>query len=193
MAVPLTKQQVYQLPIQSSIQPKTGDIAFCCGHRFTSKIVQYLTKSCWSHCALIWQTQQGTFLLEADVHIGVRLIPFSRCIQPAQGFLYEGPIVLGRYTGIESDLLNSMLSWGLEQISESYDFLDYVSLWIRGLCGVYSIPPYRGERCSFSKWLCSEFVGACFKNIGHPLRKESFISPSQVWEHGDIEMVGRVA
>jgi hypothetical protein len=194
MAAPLTKKQVNQLPIKN-IMPQTGDIFFCSGPYLSSKIVQFYTKSPWSHCGFIWQTDRGNFCLDAMMDSGVRVMPLEHYTRPVQGFLYDGPVVLGRWSGLDSNCADYMIEWVLKQLSEPNDVLDYIRLWLRALCGIFTLPPYKGEKGFQDKWLCSELVGSALHVAGYPHKKDgkSFTTPALLWQHSNLEMVGRIA
>lgn len=88
MAQSITKQEMTELPLVSyqdiRDELKTGDLFFGSGSYFFSGIIQRLTKSTWSHVAIIYKDEelQRILVLEAEPFYGVRMIPLAKAICP---------------------------------------------------------------------------------------------------------------
>src|SRR6476660_7840062 len=91
MAESLTKKQIKKLPLYRyeaiRDQLMTGHIFFSSGSYTFSNIIQRLTKSVWSHVAIIYKDAdlQRVMVLEAEPKIGIRLIPLSKYLKDYRG------------------------------------------------------------------------------------------------------------
>ena len=65
----------------------TGHIFFSSGSYTFSGIIQRLTKSVWSHVAIIYKDNelQRVMVLEAEPKVGIRLIPLSKYLKDYKG------------------------------------------------------------------------------------------------------------
>ncbi|MDN3658098.1 YiiX/YebB-like N1pC/P60 family cysteine hydrolase [Ferruginibacter paludis] len=59
---------------------KTGDLFFSSSSYAFSGVIQKLTKSTWSHVAVIYKDEElgRVLILEAEPYVGIRLIPLSK-------------------------------------------------------------------------------------------------------------------
>ncbi len=84
MAQAVTKKQIKELPViryeKIRDQLKTGHIFFSSGSYTFSGIIQRLTKSAWSHVAIVYKDEAlgRVMILESEPRIGIRLIPLSK-------------------------------------------------------------------------------------------------------------------
>ena len=91
MAQPITKKELkgmQAIPYQKIREYlKTGDIFFSSGSYTFSGIIQKLTKSTWSHVAVIYKDEElgRVMVLEAEPRIGIRLIPLSKYLHDYKG------------------------------------------------------------------------------------------------------------
>ena len=80
MADTITKKQIKDLPVihyeKIRDQLKTGHIFFSSGSYTFSGIIQRLTKSAWSHVAIVYKDEElgRVMILEAEPRIVIRLI-----------------------------------------------------------------------------------------------------------------------
>ena len=84
MANSITKKQLKEMPVipyeKVRAFVKTGDIFFSSGSYAFSGIIQKLTKSTWSHVAVVYKDDElgRVLVLEAEPYVGIRLIPLSK-------------------------------------------------------------------------------------------------------------------
>lgn len=66
---------------------QTGHIFFSSGSYTFSGIIQKLTKSVWSHVAIVYKDEQlgRVMVLEAEPYVGIRLIPLSNYLRNYKG------------------------------------------------------------------------------------------------------------
>ena len=139
MAQVISKKQLKTLPIQSYSEIreglKTGDLFFSSGSYLFSGIIQWLTKSTWSHVAVIYKDEElgRVLVLEAEPFIGIRLIPLSKYLKDYKDNdrPYKGEIVLARLNiPVAKADLNEGISFGLDELSRPYDNFEIIRIMI---------------------------------------------------------------
>lgn len=140
MAQPITKKILKEMPVirYENVRDfiKTGDIIFCSGSYAFSGIIQRLTKSTWSHVAVVYKDEElgRVMMLEAEPRIGIRLIPLSKYLKDYKGSKrpYKGQIVVANLnTPIEKPGLNKGISFGLDELTRPYDNYEIVRIMMR--------------------------------------------------------------
>ena len=195
MALPITKKQLKKLPVLSyeNVRDslKTGDIFFSSGSYLFSGIIQRLTKSTWSHVAVIYKDEElgRVLVLEAEPFYGIRLIPLSKYLKDYQGKRkpYKGQIVLSRLKiDLPKSNLNKGISFGLDALTRPYDNYEILRIMIRILFRIT-------KREKNRSYICSEFVRAVLakSNIVLPYQ-DTYISPDNIWQDKRVEMMVRV-
>ena len=195
MASSVTKMQLKQMPViqYEKIRDflKTGDIFFSSGSYAFSGVIQKLTKSTWSHVAVIYKDVElkRVMVLEAEPYVGIRLIPLSKYLHDYKGKKrpYKGQIVISRLTTeIPKDSLNKGISFGLDELTRPYDNFEIFRIMMRILFHVS-----RRERNR--NYICSELVRDIFAKTGVVMQyKDTYISPDNVWSDERVEMKYRI-
>jgi hypothetical protein len=194
MAGAVTKKQLKQLPVirYEKIREhlKTGDIFFSSGSYAFSGIIQRLTKSTWSHVAVIYKDEElgRVLVLEAEPYVGIRLIPLSKYLYDYKKKRpYKGQIAIARLnTPVEKENLNRGISFGLDELTRPYDNFEIVRIMVRILFHIS-----RRERNR--NYICSELVRDIFAKAGIIIQyKDTYISPDNVWSDERIELKYRI-
>jgi hypothetical protein len=194
MANAITKKQIKELPVipYEKIRPylNTGHIFFSSGSYLFSGIIQKLTKSAWSHVAIVYRDDKlgRVMILEAEPRIGIRLIPLSNYIRNyKRGRPYKGQIVLARLNfELEEDKLNRGISFGLDELTKPYDNWEIIRIMSRILFSV-------GKREKNKNYICSELVRDAFAKAGVIFKfKDTYISPQEIWTDPRVEMKYRI-
>lgn len=184
MASALTKQEIKKMPvipykkIRDNI--KTGDIVFCSGSYTFSGIIQNLTKSVWSHVAVVYKDEElgRVMMLEAEPYVGIRLIPLSTYLQDYKGKrkAYKGQMVIARLDQeLPKEQLNRGLSFGLDALTRPYDNYEIFRIMMRILFRVT-------KRERNRSYICSELVRDVFAKSGVIIQyKDTYISPNHIW------------
>jgi hypothetical protein len=184
MASALTKQEIKNMPvipyqkIRDNI--KTGDIVFCSGSYTFSGIIQNLTKSVWSHVAIVYKDEElgRVMMLEAEPYVGIRLIPLSTYLQDYKGKrkAYKGQMVIARlHQELPKEQLNRGLSFGLDALTRPYDNYEIFRIMMRILFRVT-------KRERNRSYICSELVRDVFAKSGVIIQyKDTYISPNHIW------------
>jgi hypothetical protein len=195
MAHNITKTSLKKLPLTpyESVRKnlKTGDLFFSSGSYFFSGIIQGLTKSTWSHVAVIYKNEElgRVLVLEAEPLIGIRMIPLSKYLKNYKdnNKPYKGQIVLARLKEpIPSEHLNKGISFGLDELARPYDNFEIFRIMIRILFRVS-----RRERNR--NYICSELVRDILakSKVNMPY-KDTYISPDNIWQDKRVEMMCRI-
>lgn len=195
MAAPLSPVQLKQIPViqYDKIRDfvKTGDIVFCSGGYLFSKIIQRLTKSTWSHVAVVYKDEElgRVLLLEAEPFVGIRLIPLSKYLRDYKGKKrpYKGKIFICKMTvAVEKPIFNKGISFGLDELTRPYDNWEIFRIMLRILFKA-------GKRERNRSYICSELVRDVYAKAGVIMQlRDSYISPDNIWKDDRVEMRYRV-
>ena len=195
MADVLTKKQIKELPVihYKKVRDllKTGHIFFSSGSYAFSGIIQRLTKSTWSHVAIVYKDEElgRVMILEAEPKIGIRLIPLSMYLKNYKGTNrpYKGQIVLAKLNfELEREKLNKAISFGLDELTRPYDNWEIVRIMTRILFR-------KGKREKNKSYICSELVRDAFAKAGVVFQlNDTYISPQEIWKDIRVVMKYRV-
>jgi hypothetical protein len=195
MAKPITKKELKEMPIlpYEKLRPylKTGDIFFSSGSYAFSGVIQRLTKSTWSHVAVIYKDEElnRVLVLEAEPYIGIRLIPLSKYLSDYKGKKrpYKGQIVLSKLNiEVPKQNLGKGISFGLDELTRPYDNWEIFRIMIRILFNI-------SKREKNRNYICSELVRDVFKKAGVLIHyKDTYISPDAIWKDERVEMRYRI-
>ena len=195
MAQAITKKQIKELPVipyeKIRDQLKTGHIFFSSGSYAFSGIIQRLTRSAWSHVAIIYKDEElgRVMVLEAEPRIGIRLIPLSKYMKDYKGTRrpYRGQIVLAKLNfSLEQEKLNKAISFGLDELTRPYDNWEIIRIMTRILFRT-------GKKEKNKNYICSELVRDAFAKAGVVFRlNDTYISPQEIWQDIRVEMKYRV-
>jgi Permuted papain-like amidase enzyme, YaeF/YiiX, C92 family len=195
MAAIISKAQLKNLPkieyeaIRNEL--KTGDLFFGSGSYMFSGIIQRITKSTWSHVAVIYKDEElgRVLVLESEPFVGVRLIPLSKYLYDYQGSRksYKGQIALAKLAiPLDKEALNRGISFGLDELTRPYDNYEIIRIMIR----IYFKITKRAENRAY---ICSEFVRDILENSNIVLPyRDTYISPDDVWTDERLVMTHRI-
>jgi hypothetical protein len=185
MAEPITKKQLKKLPVYKydaiREQLMTGHIFFSSGGYTFSGIIQRLTKSIWSHVAIIYKDAelQRVMVLEAEPKIGIRLIPLSKYLKDYKGTgkPYKGQVVVAKLNfDLEHEKLKRAISFGLDELTRPYDNWEILRVFFRIMFRI-------GKRERNRSYICSELVRDAFSKAGVIFRRnDTYISPQEIWK-----------
>lgn len=195
MAQPIYKQAMKNMPVvpyeKIREKLKTGDLFFSSGNYLFSGIIQNLTKSAWSHVAIIYKDEDlgRVLVLEAEPYIGIRLIPLSKYLKDYKGKRrsYKGEVfICSLKQEIAKEELNRAISFGLDELTRPYDNWEIVRIMLRILFRA-------GKREKNRNYICSELVRSCFLKAQIDFRMtDSYISPDAIWKDDRVEMKYRI-
>ncbi len=195
MAQVYTKQQLKELPVvpYEKIRDylKTGDIFFSSGSYAFSGVIQRLTKSVWSHVAIVYKDEQlgRVLILEAEPRIGIRLIPLSKYLRDYQGTKrpYKGQIVIAKLNfELPQQELNQAISFGLDELTRPYDNWEIIRIMTRILFRI-------GKKERNKSYICSELVRDSFSKADVVFQlHDTYISPQEIWKDIRVTMKYRL-
>jgi hypothetical protein len=195
MAAAVNKQDIKKMPVipyqKIRDELKTGDIVFCSGSYTFSGVIQNLTKSVWSHVAVVYKDEElgRVLMLEAEPQIGIRLIPLSNYLHDYKGTkrCYKGQIVVGRLRNdLPKEQLNRGVSFGLDALTRPYDNYEIFRIMIRILFKI-------SKRERNKSYICSELVKDIFAKAGVIIQyTDTYISPNHIWVDERIDGKYRV-
>ena len=195
MAGAITKKQLEEMPVidYEKIRDylKTGNIFFSSGSYTFSGIIQKLTKSTWSHVAVVYKNEElgRVLVLEAEPYVGIRLIPLSKYLYDYKGKKrpYKGQVAIADLNiDIEKEKLNRGICFGLDELTRPYDNFEIVRIMLRILFHIT-----RRERNR--NYICSELVRDIFAKAGVIMQyTDTYISPDNIWTDKRVELKYRI-
>jgi hypothetical protein len=195
MAGAITKKQLKAMPVipYEKIRDhlKTGNIFFSSGSYAFSGVIQKLTKSTWSHVAVVYKDEElgRVLILEAEPYVGIRLIPLSKYLHDYKGKKrpYKGQIAIAQLNiDVEKEKLNHGISFGLDELTRPYDNFEIVRIMMRILFHIS-----RRERNR--NYICSELVRDIFAKAGVIMQyRDTYISPDNIWTDKRVDLKYRI-
>jgi len=195
MAVSLTKKQLKKMPVvpynEIRDQVQTGDIFFSSGSYAFSGVIQRLTKSMWSHVAVIYKDVElgRVLVLEAEPRVGIRLVPLSKYLKNYDGKRrpYKGQIAIAHLNiAMEKENLNRGICFGLDELSKPYDNFEIVRIMIRILFHI-------SKRDRNRSYICSELVRDILAKAGIIIKyQDTYISPDHIWSDERMQLKYRI-
>lgn len=169
---------------------QTGYLFFSSGSYTFSGIIQRLTKSAWSHVAIVYKDHElgRVMILEAEPRIGIRLIPLSKYLRDYKKRRpYKGQIVIAKLNfDLEPAKMNRAISFGLDELTRPYDNWEILRIMSRILFKV-------GKREKNKSYICSELVRDAFSKAGVVFKlNDTYISPQEIWRDARVEFKYRV-
>lgn len=195
MAEAITRKEVLNLTrvqydaIRGKLQ--TGDLVFCSGNYFFSRIIQRFTKSLWSHVGIIYHDTvlDRMLILESEKLYGVRVAPLSKYIKDYHGKNkpYKGLIAIARIEPpLNPEEIKKGISFGMDELTKPYDDWEILRIAIRILFNI-------GKRVKDRKYICSELVQVCFQQMGVVFNyRNKIISPDDIWNDGRLMLTFRI-
>lgn len=183
-----------KLDYESKVRPhlKSGDLFFASGNYPGSQLIQWATKSMWSHVGVIFRVEQinRVLLLESVEDAGVRFAPLSKYLKDyEEGEPYDGEIYISRYTkkDFAQEEFIKMAQAGCDRLARPYDGDEILKIGAAIVLGRKKI-----ERDQ--EYICSELVWECFKAAGIEFRydEDKFISPENIAQDKDVEFLHRL-
>lgn len=195
MAEAITRKEVLNLTrvqydaIRGKLQ--TGDLVFCSGNYFFSRIIQRFTKSMWSHVGIIYHDTvlDRMLILESEKLYGVRVAPLSKYIKDYHGKNkpYKGLITIARIEPpLDPEEIKKGISFGMDELTKPYDDWEILRIAIRILFNI-------GKRVKDRKYICSELVQVCFQQMGVVFNyRNKIISPDDIWNDARLMLTFRI-
>ncbi len=170
---------------------KPGDILLCAGTSFVSRAIQDMTKSHFSHCALLLPMpdgyQQQWLVLESIETIGVRCVPLKRGYLTDymnSGTAYPGKLVIARRAGLAEnhDALTNLTHLAYTLLGLRYSRHDIFRIASRILGHDFGNTDNDPIDSNGKSYICSEYVAACYQSAGYqiPHDRQGFLAPADI-------------
>jgi uncharacterized protein YycO len=195
MAQATTQKEILQQPIvhYDTIRGtlKTGDLVFCSGNYLFSNLIQRFTKSMWSHVGMVYYDEalDRMLILESEKLYGVRIAPLSKYINDYHGKNkpYKGVIAVARVEPpLSLEKIKQGISFGIDELTKPYDNWEILRIALRILFN-------KGRRVNDRKYICSELVQVCYKQMGITFNyRNKIISPEDIWRDERLVMKFRI-
>jgi hypothetical protein len=180
---------------------KDGDLFLCQGRDPFSKMIQWSTKSPWSHIAIAFRVESlnRVIVIESVEKIGVRAVTLSQfCSQDSEGTSpYPGKIVLARHSAFDAaSKVKSMANFAFDHLGCRFAAGEIAKIGFR-----IAEAKFMGEHHKMPKMLipddefiCSEFVAAAFKaaKVTIPWDGLGFIAPADFANAPMIQALAQV-
>lgn len=169
---------------------KTGDILFCSGNYHFSKIVRFLSDSLFTHVAIVFWRSRQLFLLECEISIGVRVVPFSEYVRNYNNTNkpYNGDLFLGRHE-ITNDYTKAelLIEHAMHFVNRRFDHTMLAWILLRIITKI-------GQYKEKDAYICSDFVEKCFRKIGvqFPSDAGGFVFPEHIASDPGVEPLFRI-
>ncbi|MGA9289554.1 MAG: YiiX/YebB-like N1pC/P60 family cysteine hydrolase [Anaerobacillus sp.] len=180
----MSGDRYFNLPVKNyqSVRDdiQTGDLLLCSGSYPVSRIIQKVSKSHFSHVALLFQWVDRIMILESVESYGVRMVPLSHYFNDYRnsGLPYNGNLYLVRHS-LAKDLdqikRNAMLRRGADLTGKLYDIEEILKI-------LASVVIDELESIPNDKYICSEFIRECYQKAGlfFPNDGRGFIFPEHI-------------
>lgn len=194
MAIVVNTNYIDSLPIVSYQELRSklqsGDLFFTSGNYLLSKAIQKVTNSPWSHVGIVCRIDkiERVLLLESVEDMGVRFTPLSKYLEAYEnGTPYQGRIVIARCNDLNPKAAESILRFGIDELTQPYDKDEIAKILARITLGI-------GKAEIDREYICSELVHACFSKAGKDFHynPKGFISPNDIWIDKSISLLGRI-
>jgi hypothetical protein len=195
MANAITKKELKAMPVISyekiRAHLKTGDIFFSSGSYAFSGVIQKLTKSTWSHVAVVYKDEElgRVLVLEAEPYIGIRLIPLSKYLNDYKGSKrpYKGQVAIAKLNiDVPKENINKGICFGLDELTRPYDNFEIVRIMIRILFHI-------SRREKNRNYICSELVRDIFAKANVIMHyNDTYISPDAIYRDERVALKYRI-
>ena len=180
---------------------RDGDLFLCQGRDPFSKLIQWSTKSPWSHIAIAFRIESlnRVIVIESVEKIGVRAVTLSQfCSQDSEGTSpYPGKIVLARHPAFAAAAkIKPLANFAFDHLGCRFAAGEIAKIGFR-----IAEAKFLGEHHKMPKMLipddefiCSEFVAAAFKaaRVTAPWDGLGFIAPADFANAPKVEALAQV-
>lgn len=167
-----------------------GDLLFCSGNYFMSRLIRRLSNSDYSHVGLVYKWNQRIFLLESVEDDGVRIVPLSHYLTNYENSNkeYNGELYLARHKHFsqENETVSVVIGRGSDLLNRNYNIAGLVRILVRIIFKI-------GRRQKTNEYLCSEFVEHCLSNANIKFSSNGgFIFPEHIAADSNVQFVCKI-
>jgi hypothetical protein len=170
---------------------RDGDIVLCQGRDPFSRLIQWSTKSCWSHVGMVFRVDslEQVIVIEAVEKIGVRAVALSDFVSRDSGGThpYPGKILFVRHKKLKGDVTDprvvEMAKFAFGKLGCKFAPGEIAKIAMRiadaRLFGNRKTPK---ALLSDDEFICSEFVAGAYHKAGLTIPWDGlgFVAPSDI-------------
>ena len=170
---------------------RDGDIVLCQGRDPFSRLIQWSTKSPWSHVGMVFRVDSldRVIVIEAVEKIGVRAVALSDFLSRDSGGThpYPGKILFVRHDALNGDVsdprVRELASFAFGRLGCKFAPREILRIAMRiidaRLFGNRKTPKVL---LSHDEFICSEFVAGAYDKAGLPVPWDGlgFVAPSDI-------------
>jgi hypothetical protein len=188
----VTTAQFEAMPRQAYLavrgKMQTGDILLFHSTDLMSEGIEFWTDSEWSHASILLHLEEidRVLIMECVNGAGVRMMPLSTRINgdPQAPKAYNGKLLLARHKAFPAGdvaKMRALTDVALERLGYPYSYGELVKISER-ICAHLVGRTLPGELSENAKFICSEFVAACYQTLGLTILpdKEGFMAPADI-------------
>jgi hypothetical protein len=157
---------------------KQGDILFVSGNGIIKKLIQWITRSKFYHCAIF--IDQNT-LVEAQGGEKTSIVPLSKYLNSKDKLYIYRDISLSDFERYK------IANYALNHLGMDYDYIAILAEIARYELGL-SLKYYDEG----NKRICSSFVSDCYLSIGKKLTEEKVPSPQDLVSGKVLKFIGKL-
>jgi hypothetical protein len=172
---------------------RDGDIVLCQGHDPFSRLIQWSTKSCWSHVGMVFRVDSldQVIVIEAVEKIGVRAVALADFLSRDSGGThpYPGKILFARHRQLKGDVSDprvaELATFAFAKLGCKFAPGEIAKIAMRiidaRLFGNRKTPK---GLLSNDEFICSEFVAGAYAKAGLTIPWDGlgFVAPSDIAE-----------
>ena len=178
---------------------RDGDLLLCSATDPFSRLIQWGSKSPWSHVAIAYRipSLDRVMVLESVQQLGVRSVPLSTFISKTSTGThpYPGKILLARHSGIEAlggPKSKKLYDFAFSGLGDQFAGGEIVKIALRIAFGRtnHHMPKMLGSKDAY---ICSEYVAKCFERAGLriPWDGLGFVAPGDFANDPDVSAVAQ--
>jgi hypothetical protein len=181
---------------------RDGDIVLCQGRDPFSRLIQWSTKSPWSHVGMVFRVDSldRVIVVEAVEKIGVRAVSLSDFLSrdSAGTHPYPGKILFARHQALAGDVadprVRKLADFAFEKLGCKFAPGEILKIAMRiidaRLFGNRKTPKFL---ISDDEFICSEFVAGAFAKAGLPIPWDGlgFIAPNDIADDPNMQLVAQ--
>lgn len=186
----LAPEVVYDADLRERLED--GDIVLCTGNGPMSRMIRWLTRSRFSHAAIILHWHGRVLVHEAVGSSGVRVWLLSACVRK-----YNGRVTLYRPTKETRERLDlaALRRVALDHLGTGYRTMGlFQSAWHLLVSRKKALKDF-SKRPPKREFLCSELVSACYREAGIDLAPDvpdGYTTPGDLERSPSLVRVGRL-
>lgn len=194
---PKKKKTSYQ-----GIRPKlkTGDLLLCSGSRWTSRLIQRATGSCWSHVGFVYSLADidRVMVLESVESSGVRAVALSKYLSNYNNDdkPYPGGVAIARHAEFDSKAsaagLGTFSRAAVDRFGYPYDRDEIAKITARIVGSLlFKSKKDRKDLEQDREYICSEYVWECYSKLGIDVASKSgsYITPADFARDPRVSLV----